>query len=57
MEVNYAVHNTNGRHVKSGKLDMQFGYATIDMASLPNGLYVLTLQANGMQEIKKFMKA
>jgi hypothetical protein len=36
---------------------MQFGYATIDMASLPNGLYVLTLQANGMQEIKKFMKA
>ena len=57
MEVNYAVHNTNGRHVKSGKLDMQFGYATIDMASLPNGLYVLTLQANGMQEIKKFLKA
>ena len=28
------------------------GYAAIDMVSLPHGLYVVTLQANGVQEPK-----
>ena len=37
--------------------DMQLGYAAIDMVSLPHGLYVVTLQANGMQETKKIIKA
>jgi hypothetical protein len=54
---NYAIHHTNGRLIKSGKLDLQLGYAAIDMASLPHGLYVVTLQANGMQETKKIIKA
>ena len=57
LEVNYAIHNNNGILIKSGKLDMQLGYAAIDMVSLPHGLYVVTLQANGMQETKKIIKA
>ena len=57
LEVNYAIHNKNGILIESGKLDMQLGYAAIDMVSLPHGLYVVTLQANGMQETKKIIKA
>ena len=57
FEVNYDIHNNNGILIKSGKLDMQLGYAAIDMVSLPHGLYVVTLQANGMQETKKIIKA
>ena len=56
-QVKYDIFNTNGRLIKSGKLDMQLGYAAIDMVSLPHGLYVVTLQANGMQETKKIIKA
>ena len=57
LEVNYAIHNNNGILIKSGKLDMQLGYAAIDMVSLPHGLYVVTLEANGIQETKKIIKA
>ena len=56
-QVKYDICNTNGIHIKSGKLDMQLGYSAIDMASLPHGLYVVTLQADGMQETKKIIKA
>ena len=56
-QVKYDICNTNGKLIKSGKLDMQLGYSAIDMASLPHGLYVVTLQANGMQETKKIIKA
>ena len=56
-QVKYDICNTNGILIKSGKLDMQLGYSAIDMASLPHGLYVVTLQADGMQETKKIIKA
>ena len=56
-QVKYDICNTSGKLIKSGKLDMQLGYSAIDMASLPHGLYVVTLQANGMQETKKIIKA
>ena len=56
-QVKYDIYNTNGGLIKSGKLDMQLGYAAIDMVSLPHGLYVVTLQADGMQETKKVIKA
>ena len=56
-QVKYDICNTNGKLIKSGKLDMQLGYSAIDMASLPHGLYVVTLQADGMQETKKIIKA
>ena len=56
-QVKYDIYNTNGRHIKSGKLDMQLGYAAIDMVSLTRGLYVVTLQADGMRETKKIIKA
>ena len=56
-QVKYDIYNTNGGLIKSGKLDMQLGYAAIDMLSLPHGLYVVTLQADGMQETKKVIKA
>ena len=57
LQVKYAINNPNGRLIKSGNLDLQLGYGAIDMASLPHGLYVVTLQANGMQETKKIIKA
>jgi hypothetical protein len=57
LEVDYAIHNNNGILIKSGKLDMKLGYSAIDMVPLPHGLYVVTLQANGMQETKKIIKA
>ncbi|MGB0377173.1 MAG: T9SS type A sorting domain-containing protein, partial [Flavobacteriaceae bacterium] len=57
MQVQYAIHNTNGRHIKSGNLDMQLGYASIDMTTLPRGLYVVSLQGDGKQETKKIIKA
>ena len=56
-QVKYDICNTNGKLIKSGKLDMQLGYSAIDMASLPHGLYVVTLQADGVQETKKIIKA
>ena len=56
-QVKYDIYNTNGRLIKSGKLDMQLGYAAIDVVSLPCGLYVVKLQADGMQETKKIIKA
>ena len=56
-QVKYDICNTNGILIKSGKLDMQLGYSAIDMASLPHGLYVVSLQADGMQETKKIIKA
>ena len=56
-QVKYDIFNTNGRLIKTGKLDMQLGYAAIDMVSLPHGSYVITLQANGLQETKKIIKA
>jgi hypothetical protein len=57
LEVNYAIHNNNGILIKSGNLGLQLGYGAIDMTSLPRGLYVVRLQANGMQETKKIIKA
>ena len=56
-QVKYDICNTNGQLIKSGKLDMQLGYSAIDMTSLPHGLYIVTLQADGMQETKKIIKA
>jgi uncharacterized protein (DUF1501 family) len=56
-QVKYDIYNPNGGLIKSGILDMQLGYAAIDMVSLPHGLYVVTLQADGMQETKKVIKA
>ena len=56
-QVKYDICNTNGKLIKSGRLDMQLGYSAIDMASLPHGLYVVTLQADGVQETKKIIKA
>ena len=56
-QVKYDICNTSGKLIKSGKLDMQLGYSAIDMASLPHGLYVVTLQADGVQETKKIIKA
>ena len=56
-QVKYAIHNTNGRHIKSGNLDMQLGYAVIDMTALTKGFYSITFKSGEIRETKKIIKA
>ena len=56
-QVKYAIHNMNGRHIKSGNLDMQLGYAVIDMTALPKGFYTISFRSGEIRETKKIMKA
>ena len=56
-QVKYAIHNTNGRLIKSGNLDMQLGYAVIEMTSLHKGFYSITLKSGEIRETKKIIKA
>jgi uncharacterized protein (DUF1501 family) len=56
-QVKYAIHNMNGRHIKSGSLDMQLGYAVIDMTALPKGFYTISFRSGEIRETKKIMKA
>ena len=56
-QVKYAIHNMNGMHIKSGNLDMQLGYAVIDMTALPKGFYTISFRSGEIRETKKIMKA
>ena len=56
-QVKFSINDTNGRHIKSGNLDMKSGYSTIDMTSLPNGMYIISLKSGKIHETKKIMKA
>jgi hypothetical protein len=55
--VKYSINDTNGRHIKSGNLDMESGYSTIDMNALPNGMYIISFKSGKIHETKKIMKA
>ncbi len=55
--VKYAIHNTNGRLIKSGNLDMQLGYAVIDMTAIAKGFYSITFKSGEIRETKKIIKA
>ena len=56
-KVKYFINDINGRHIKSGNLDMQSGYSTIDMNALPNGIYFISFKSGKIHETKKIMKA
>ena len=56
-QVKYSINDTNGRNIKSGNLDMKSGYSTIDMNSLPNGMYIISFKSGKIHETKKIMKA
>ena len=55
--VKYSINDTNGRHIKSGNLDIKSGYSTIDMTNLPNGMYIISFKSGKIHETKKIMKA
>lgn len=56
-QVAFAFHQTNGKLVKSGSLDLEHGYGTVDMTSFPKGIYIVTLQGQEISETKKIIKA